>query len=334
MQGRGDLAPARRDVVRWRAMRPSAAAAVASLVSACPPPPADPPAAPEGLRDAYDLEGDELFPEGMAFHPGERAFFFGSLTAGVVRRLEADGTQGTAFDVGEEGWVTLGMRVHPDGPLVVCALHGFGSDAQSAQIWLLDPETGERTRTVDLEPLQEGSGCNDVGFDSDGRVYVTDRENPNLYRLELDGTPELWRTDPELDSAVLGLNGVDLSPDGDAMLVTRYLPAALVRVPFDLGQPITRVELDGDGFGALPNGADGMLRVDDEVLVAGHTRVLRFSSEDGWATATGIGTSPPEHVAALTIAEGTLYGLKGEVTNFVLGTEPELPFRIMALGLN
>jgi len=306
----------------------------AMAIVGCRPPPADPPPAPEGLRDVYDLDGGDLHPEGMAFHSGERAFFFGSLNGGVVRRMEADGTQSTAFDVGEEDWVTLGMRVHPTGPLVVCALHGFGGDAQNAQVWMIDPSTGERTRVVDLEPLQTGSGCNDVGFDADGLVYVTDRENPNLYRFALDGPPELFRTDDELSSSILGLNGVDLSPDGDAMIVTRYLPAALVRVPLDPQEPVTRVDLDGDGFGTLPNGADGMLRQGDDILVAGHTRVLRFTSDDGWQTATGVGTSPPENIAALTVAEGTLYGLKGEVTNFVLGTDPDLPFRILALGLN
>lgn len=314
--------------------RPLLALLASLLLAGCPAPdPADPPVPQEGLAASYDLVGDDLYPEGMAFHPDERAFFFGSLGDGAVRRLDADGEQRVVFAPGE-GWVSLGMKVHPTGALVVCALSGYDTDEQRAEIWVFDVAADERTQVVDLGPLQEGSGCNDVGFDGDGAVYVTDRENPNLYRFELGGQPTVWRTDPALGSSLLGLNGVDLLPGGDALLVTRYLPAALVRVPLDLDQPISEVDRSGDGFGFAPSGADGMIRRGDDMLVAGHTRVLRYTSDDGWLTATGVGTSPPDDIAALTLAEGTLYGLKGEVTDFVLEDEPELPFRIEAIGLN
>lgn len=72
------------------------------------------------------------------------------------------------------------------------------------------------------------------------------------------------------------------------------------------GQPITEVDCSGEGFGFVPSGADGMIRGGDDMLVAGHTRVLCYSSDDGWLSATGVGTSPPDDIAALTIAEGTL----------------------------
>jgi hypothetical protein len=38
-------------------------------------------------------------------------------------------------------------------------------------------------------------------------------------------------------------------------------------------------------------------------------------------------------IAAVTVAEDQVYGLKGEVVPWVLGLEPELPFQILRFEL-
>jgi hypothetical protein len=71
----------------------------------------------------------------------------------------------------------------------------------------------------------------------------------------------------------------------------------------------------------------------EELIVAANSKVFRLNSEDSWQSATSTALSPAEPVASVTVAEGKVYGLKGEVVPWVLGQEVELPFAIFDLGL-
>lgn len=278
------------------------------------------------LADVYTLSSQDQFPEGVAFHPGQRAFFMGSLTHGAITRLEADGTESVVLTP-EAGWWTLGLKVAGD-TLWACAVFRYGEEDTTSALWGLDVASGARVVDVDLGAALAGANCNDVAI-HDGFVYLTDREHAALYRVpEGGGEPTLWRQDAALEPGLIGSNGVVVTPGGDALLVGKYAPPELLRVPLDTAAPVIPVALSGADVGSLPDGFDGITWFGDDLAIAGNRNALRLTSDDDWASATVATMDAGAAIAAVTEAEGRLYGLKGEVVPFVLGTEVDLPFEL------
>ena len=277
------------------------------------------------LADAYELPDEADFPEGFAFSPSESAFFLGSLGSGIVTRLEADGSTSVVAEASEAGWSTMGAKVHEDtGNILFCAIH---MDRFEAALWVLDPATHDKT----VISLGADSNCNDV-VAVGSFAYLTNREARRVYRVDLDaGEATVWLDHALLEPGLIGNNGIVHL--GDSLLVGQYSPATFLRIPLNDPEGIEAVDIGGDSFGTFPQGADGAIVHGDDVLVATNGGLIRLSSDDGWSTAVGTATDTPVPVCALTEAHGTVYGLKCEVVAFVLDTEPNLPFEVVALEL-
>ncbi|MCB9763260.1 MAG: SMP-30/gluconolactonase/LRE family protein [Alphaproteobacteria bacterium] len=299
------------------------------LALACTAKTPDDSGGPAALADAYTLSDEGLFPEGVAFHEGERAFFMGSLEGGAITRLDADGAETVIFEP-DPGWMSLGMKIAPGtDTLVVCAIQGYGTEDVHAALWRFDVTTGARTSEVDLGA---GSNCNDVAIDAAGTTWVTDRESPNLYRVPAGGAAELWATDEALGSTLIGLNGAVLTDTH--LLVGIYAPATVLRVALADPTDIQEVAVTGDDLGSLPDGLDGITWFGDTMVIAGNSRVLELRSDDGWASATCTATEQEVAFAAVTVAEGRVYGLKGEIVPYVLGMDVDLPFELRVAALS
>ncbi len=284
---------------------------------------------PTPLPSSMVFDQATLFPEGAAFAASERAFFVGSLGGGSITRIDADGSQQVIFPEAS-GWSTLGMKVSKQGELVVCAVFAYGEPQTEAEIWSFDVATGARTHVVPLKGAFAEANCNDVAFDADGMVYVTDRENPNLYRVSLaNETAEVFVTDAALETGVIGNNGI-VYRDG-VLLMGKYAPAKMLRIELSDPTALTEVTLSGDEVGMLPNGFDGMVWDGDVLTIAGNSQVFRATSADNWNSAQLKAYSPPVNIAAVTVAEGQVYGLKGEIVAYVLSSDPDLPFELLAL---
>jgi len=283
----------------------------------------------EPLAASYQLPDDAGFPEGIAYRTPDRSFYMGSLEHGSLQRLTAGGELSRVF-VPEDGWTSLGVKVHPDtGDVLACAVRDPSTPAATSELWVHRPDDGSTERI----PLQgDPSNCNDLAIDGDV-VYLTDREAPNVHRVDLArGSAELWLSDDELTPQIIGNNGLTLTEDGEALLLTQFAPPRLLRVPLD-GGSVTEVSLGGDSLGFLPNGADGMAWVDGHLIIAAHAAVARVASLDGWQTATVWADDTPVDIVAVTDGEGALYGLNGEVIPFVLGGDAELPFEVVELPI-
>ncbi|MEZ4318509.1 MAG: hypothetical protein R3F61_13435 [Myxococcota bacterium] len=281
----------------------------------------------EPLLSDYVLSDAVDYPEGMAFRADERAFYVGSLGHGGITRVDADGTETLVFAPDEDGWATLGLKIHPDtGDVLACAVRDPSTPDAVSELWVLDPATA----AVQAFPLAGApANCNDVVAVGD-QVYLTDREAPRLHRVDLaTGTASVFLEHAELTPQIIGNNGI-VHADG-ALLVGQYAPARLLRVPLDAPETVEEVVLTGDSIGSLPNGADGITWQDDTLVIAANRRLARLTSDDGWQTATVAATDLDVGVAAVTVAEDRRYGLKGEVVAFVLGTPTDRPFRILEL---
>lgn len=287
------------------------------------------------LRDRYPFADPDLFPESVAFDETRGEFFIGSLQYGNASRLTKTGALSTLFPgTGEAKRTTLGVKFDaPRDRVVMCSY--LNVSPATGRLWLFDAATGQRTHDIDLAPAAPNASCNDVVVDAGGNILVTDRELPNIYRVEpaANGTARvtLWTTHPLLAKPRLGIgqNGIAFTADGSAVLTTQYLPGKLHRISTANPREVTNVELSGEH--PLPQflaGADGMVRYGDAMFVAFGSSLLRLRSGDGWRTARMERFELGYKIAAVTVARDQLYVLRSNIPQFLLPGSPG-PFELV-----
>jgi sugar lactone lactonase YvrE len=302
------------------------------------PPEADTDPAPVFL-DEYPLQA--AFPEGGTYDSVDHAFYVGSLADGSIHRVDAaTGEERVLFTPTEAGtWWTLGMTVDATRRLLwVCAMddqRGATTDVPpyDGYVWVLDLATGERTATYNLGDTFATATCTDVALTADGTAYVSDREHPNVYKIDPAGAVTIFATDPALKGGLAGQNAAVVLPDETALMIVVYLDPALVRV--DLGDgSVSKVALTG-GFSdddAALAGADGMTWADGALVVAFSSKIYRVTPTDAtWSGASTTLAEVPEGMTDVVATPNGVYLLNGQAVRFALGTETD-PFRLTRLS--
>jgi hypothetical protein len=153
-------------------------------------------------------------------------------------------------------------------------------------LWVceVDLRAGPRSRVVALQ-IADGrrvrevafdgpAHCNDLVTDDAGIVYATDSAQPRIVRVDAEGLT-VFAEDPRFAPAserALGRTGLDLSPDGESLLVAKLAPPTLFRVGVDDPADIAAVQFTGDAFGVPGDprfpGPDGVAFVGDALHVA------------------------------------------------------------------
>jgi len=174
--------------------------------------------------------------------------------AGQVYRIPPEGGS-LELRVADGDGFTLALAFGPDGRL-------YYVDLGRLAVMRLDPAGG------DPEPFVERSvGGHDlmlpnaIAFDAAGRLYLTEsysatEPGPGVYRIDPDGSGELWSAGPFLFA-----NGVAVAPDQSAVYVAETWSRRVTRVPLLAdgggGTPELVTELPGmlpDGLGFGPDG--------------------------------------------------------------------------------
>jgi sugar lactone lactonase YvrE len=283
------------------------------------------------LTDEYLLEGDDMFPEGVAFDPTARAFYVGSLTEAGITRVDAEGTQSVFVASGPTMLSSAGMKVDAAARrLWVCG----SDDAGSSRVYVYGLDDASLVETFGLGLLIDTASCNDLALDAEGAAYVTDPPSSAIHRLAVGGDASVWATDPLFDPELmsLGLNGIAVTPDGTAVIVTKFISKQLLRVSMDDPTQIAPIDLSGEDFagGSLVAGPDGIVFEGDTLYVVFDDVVAEVVLNADWTSgAVSILTPPTAGLSTATVAEGEVYAVKSEVTAFALGSAPELPFRIV-----
>ncbi len=281
-------------------------------------------------QDVYSLEA--TYPEGGTFDPTEQVFFVGTLEGGEVHRVDPrDGASTLLFAEPQPGeWMTLGMTVDaPRRRLWVCAADRQ-TDPFTGQVWVLDVDTGAREQVIELSYDGQAAWCEDVAVASDGTAYVTDRENPNIYRIDDGFEAELFASDDELGSPLIGQNGIIVLPGDEALIAAVHLPAALNYVSLTDGS-VTPIEIDGDFVDAgVGSGADGMVHLDGELFVVFDGELARVTpSLADWSAVFSTTIELPRGLTDVVDTPGGLYLLNGQAIRFALGQEPKGPFELV-----
>ncbi len=281
--------------------------------------------------ESYDASIGQL-PEGVAVGPNGDIYVTLAGT-GELRRLDRKTYAAqtlTNFDVG--GGFLLGMAF--DGPDLYVVLGSF--DDASAGVWKVEPD-GSKTRVV---PFAASEFPNDITFDDQGNMFVTESISGSIYRVAAGSTErELFVQDPALVGDVevspvpfpIGVNGIVYDDEVDMVLVTNSQVPAILEIPDDDG---IAGDIEIIAQGEHLRGADGLVidRNGDLFVVANfNSSVLHVDRCSGAAEVVADGSD------GLVFPATAAFGQYGPdkralfVTNFGFGAGPSAPVGLLRI---
>lgn len=279
--------------------------------------------------ESYPLEGEGVFPEGIATTEDGSRFFTGSTTTGTI--YEGNVESGEVSVLAEGAAPTaIGIETDPHGRVWVA-----GGD--TGNVFVYDGESGELLRTFET-PDAEQTFLNDIAF-VDDHVYVTDSFRPVLFRIgagEELGELEAWLDFEGTDLAYeegFNVNGIEPTADGEALVVVHSGRGELYRIGLD-DQSVQQVDVQG---GELTAG-DGLVRSGDTLYVTRNSvgEVARVElSEDGTSgeVQEPVTSDLFRFPTTSAVAGDALLVVNSQFDQQGEGGEPELPFSVVRVPL-
>jgi len=180
------------------------------------------------------------FPAHAYVHPDGRVY------TGTYVNLRGDDSPSKVFEYTGAGtllrsWEMSGQTLSEDHGVQVATSDAAGRlvllDHTPARALLLDRATGS---LLPYATFPSGSVPNYAVWGPDGSLYVTDYEQPIIWRVPPGGgTPQPWLSDPLLAGNGFGTTGIVLAPDHRTLLVTQQfagdtpLIGALFAIPVE-----------------------------------------------------------------------------------------------------
>lgn len=276
--------------------------------------------AQDAERTSFELPGDALHPEGIAFDSASDSLFVSGAGTGEILRIDRLSGEVSVF-------------VEPSG----MPFNVLGLEVAGGQLWAAGAGTGEiraysledATQTINVS-TGEGGLLNDLVVSSTGDVYVTDSTRPILYRLAAgETTAEEWldftATDFEYIEGV-NANGIVISDDDASLIIAQLDTGQLWHVDIAT-QAVTEVDA-GDTF----PGADGLVLDGTTLYViqnsTNQVSVIELEADLLSGSVTSVYTSPDFIMPATAV----LVDNQLIVTNTQFGAlqtgDTELPFQL------
>ena len=166
------------------------------------------------------------FPAHAYVHPNGRIYegtYVNSGSTAPSRVLEYDGN-GTLL----RSWTMTGQDLSAEHGVQVATSDALGRlvllDHTPPRALLLDPADGSLRPYV---AFPDGSIPNYAAWGPGGELYVTDYGKNVVWRVPPGGgTPELWLTDPLMDTVEFGTTGIALAADGHTLLIAQQTSPA------------------------------------------------------------------------------------------------------------
>lgn len=328
-----------------------AAAIVLSGLTAPEPPTrtgaqSTPPPDPATETLTYDLPGEQIFPEGIAYDPATNAFYVGSTNDGTIYRGDLETGDVTVFaEAGADGRTAVtGIKVDGEGRL-------YAAGRQTGQLFIYDVSTGDLLGQFE-NGLGEGETLvNDIAITPDGSAYITDSFNPVLYRISSDAVdattppgaePAATQLDVFLDFTGtvfeygdgFNANGIVATTDGAFLLIVSFDSGRLFRVEVGTAS-VTEVDLGG----AILTGGDGLALDGQTLYVVRDTEggITPVDLADDFASGSvGEGFTDPTFDYPTTMAlvgDGTALVVNSQLDMEQDGGQPSLPFTVSRIIL-
>ena len=195
------------------------------------------------VPERFELPGENIFPEGIAYDESTGDFFVSGTTDGTIFRGNVEeGAETEVFLEGEQDGRSsaVGMTVD-DGRLYIA-----GRD--TGRVFVYDIENGELLQSFEND--RGNSLINDAVATSAGDVYFTDSFAPVLYRVSGSGEELAFEEYIDFEGTPVGyrdgfnLNGIVATEDGRFLITVQYNTGDLYRIDVE-SQEITQIELSG-----------------------------------------------------------------------------------------
>ena len=248
------------------------------------------------------------------------------------------------------GSFTTGLKFGPDGYLYA-ATAGFTPDPAVAFVWRISPNGSQVEEYAELDP---NGFPNDLAFDDDGNLYVTDPFLAQIWKIDEDGGADVWLNHPLLaanfDNPYLvispfGVDGIAFDKKKENLYVGNLDYGRILKIPVDCDGEAGGISVFYENL-ALIGGVDGIAFDNKETLylaVHGQDRIVTIDKQRKAATlAQGGPLQQPSSLVFGTTnaAKNTLY-----IANFsilaLFGVKPgppipavlTLPVKTKGLGL-
>ena len=286
------------------------------------------------------IPGERYFPEGVTV-TSDGTFFVGSMFEGCIMRAQAGtGAMEPFIESGANGLVSvLGLWADETRHTLWACSSDAGNGRLTGRapvgVKAFDLQTGAARGSYDFPG---GGFANDLTFDAQGNLYVTDSWTPRILRLPAGGSELVeWINDPQLGVEQWSLNGIDfdrssnviytvnqragllfriaIEPDGSAGAVTMIQTSQELRRPDGLkvigpntlataeggagGMSIIDVEGDRASVRRIPAGLDGVTTF---AFCRGSAWVVEGQSDHFWDPANaGPNADPPFRIVEVPL---------------------------------
>lgn len=179
------------------------------------------------------------------------------------------------------GTFTTGLKFGPDGYLYA-ATAGFTADPAVAFVWRIAPDGGEVEQYAELDP---NGFPNDLAFDDDGNLYVTDPFLAQIWKIDEYGGADVWLSDPLLAAnfenpyllvAPFGVDGIAFDKNKKNLYVGNLDYGRILKIPVDCDGEADGLEVFYEDIGLI-GGVDGIAFDKQETLylaVHGQDRIV------------------------------------------------------------
>jgi hypothetical protein len=178
-------------------------------------------------RIAFTLTEKDLIPEGIAYDPGEKAFYLSSIFKRKIVKITADGKAVDFVRSGQDSIKqVLGMKVDHQGRLWACNNSPEQDSVKIAHVHVYDLKTG---KLVNRFTLKDGRKhlFNDLHFFQNGDTYITDSEGGGIYVIRKDSK----KLESFLkDGSLIYPNGITATADEKKLLVSTGSALGIVSV--------------------------------------------------------------------------------------------------------
>ncbi len=219
-------------------------------------------ASPAAGATVFELPGDEVYPEGVAYDPATNLFYVGSTTDGTLFQGDLSSGQVVVLSVNDpERTTATGMKVDGAGHLLVAGA-GTGS------VFVVDSANGQGIASFSNGLESDATFVNDVAVAPNGDIYATDSLSPFLYRIaaaDVEAGGEL-ATFVEFTGTVyeygppgsFNANGIAITDDGAYAIMVNPSNGRLFRVDLASAE-VAEITINGEsvtfGDGILLDGS-------------------------------------------------------------------------------